>query len=156
MILPVLSPDYIEDEVAETVTRTITFETKDSFVLSNLLMDRGDGYRPFHPLAGTIDGTTLALPMLLTAGTHMISLTGEQFSGIRLMLCGRNLFAIERITLGELTAAATVASTYSEDFGPPDDADGVDNAWYWDKNPASLGGQKSYHKMGGAWKEQQS
>ena len=50
----------------------IVLDTEGAVILSTIVQDRGDGYRPITPLTVKIDTVATALPTLLAVGHHVI------------------------------------------------------------------------------------
>jgi hypothetical protein len=142
-----VAPDWVEETLTEAVTtRSLSIEVSEECVLSNILMDQGDGARPFHPLLGTIDGSTMDLPMSLSAGTHVVYLTGEQFSGVKVLLVGHGLYAVKRIAAGDSIGAST--SGYYEGAGAPSDTFGKNGDRYYDTDDDMM-----YEKANDSWRQ---
>jgi len=84
----------------EVLFDTFTVNLGNPVLLSNLLFDLGEGYRPFCPLVVTVDGLQVALPKYLSGGDHTIKLIGQTFAGIGLLLVGNDLAFVNDVTIG--------------------------------------------------------
>jgi hypothetical protein len=150
-----ISTDYVASTFEWTMSRTISLDVKETCVLRGILQNSGDGFRPFHPLEGTINGNALALPMDLVPGTYVVQLTAERFEGTGLMLLGYDLQNVTRVSLNEASSAATPPVSHTEyiSYGPPSNLVGANGATHFDQAPATSGGQIGYMKMGGTWRQ---
>jgi hypothetical protein len=116
----------IVEEVQDAATsRFITVECADELMLSNLMIDQGDGYRRFSPLFVRIDGVEIDLPAEVAAGAHIIELLGEPFSGVGLAAVGIGMHSVTHLVAGGVdpVLASKVAAIpqYYEGDGPPED-----------------------------------
>jgi hypothetical protein len=107
-----ISTEYVDFRTDHAISRVVSVDVTDTCILTGMLLDSGDGYRPFSPLEGTVNGVAMAIPMTIAAGTHVFSLTGEAFEGIGLMLTGHGLHVVTRISVVETNNSVSTAGDY--------------------------------------------
>jgi len=147
--------DLVGERVAEIVTsRLIGFTCKHDIMIHEMLLDPGDGYRPFHPLAFDVDGVAATVPCDILAGTHLIELTGEQFEGVAFMLLGFGMLDVTQISLTADSSTDYIeteivhASAYLSGSGPPAASLGKNGDSYWDTTNLM-----EHRKLGGSWRQ---
>ena len=149
------STTEVEVTVEATKTTFVTFEAKDNILLSFLAVDKGDGYRPFHPLILKVDGVESSVPLEVAAGSHVIELLGEPFDGTGLLVVGLGTHNITRLDVGSTSAevAADIAALPRslEGHGAPADSllTGINGTQYIDLDAGFW-----YREVTGAWQQQ--
>lgn len=83
----------------EVESRTVILVVDDTVYITDFLQDSGDGWRPFLPLLLKENENTLELPLYLPAGSHVIDLSGDQFSGVAFRIQGNNLHNLRSVKL---------------------------------------------------------
>ncbi len=109
----------VECSQEHVATRQIGILLTSEILLSNLLYDAGDGYRPFHPLILQVDGVEIELPAPVGSGFHVFTLLGEGFEGTGLSIVGHNLQAVSQVTLGGVDVALQAVATPLTCYGDP-------------------------------------
>ncbi len=93
-----ISTEYEFTFPSRTKTENFYVSVSGDCLVSYLLVDSGDGYRPLSPLEVEVDGSYSRLPFALIAGTHRIRLMGEPFDGTALLITGfdlQNIIAVD-------------------------------------------------------------
>lgn len=88
-MITVQETDIVENvETVAVTSKFFTFACTDTVTILRVLLDAGGGWRMLNPCLLSIDGTEVSLPCAISAGSHMVELLGEGFSGVGLAMVG--------------------------------------------------------------------
>jgi hypothetical protein len=118
-MLTEISTEFVEARIERTISRIVGVDVAGDCVLTGMLLDSGDGYRPFQPLTALANGAEMVLPMALSAGSYTFYLTSEGFDGVGFMLLGQGLHVVTRIALDVPSSSITPSISVTEGPGLP-------------------------------------